>query len=240
MRGPRPLAAITFDFWNTLCRADPASTLHRRKQAWHEVARTRDLPVEPEVLDSVLDHVSGLHHEGWMRNEQFTADHAIDVATELLASVLGAGDADALRDAWFDASARADVALTPHCATVLTGLSDRGLRLGIVCDVGLTPSPLLRGFLERHGVLACFDHWSFSDEVGVYKPHVAIFEHALVGLGVDPDETLHIGDIRRTDVSGARAAGMRAVRYRGVADDDDPTIEDAAVVVEDLRVLLEW
>ena len=174
-----------------------------------------------------------------MTNVQFTADHALDVATVLLDSVLGAGDADALRDAWLHASRRADVTLTPHCTTVLETLAARGVRLGIICDVGLTPSVLLREFLAAHGVLAHFSHWSFSDEVGVYKPHREIFEHALAGLGARADEALHIGDIRRTDIAGARGAGMRAVRYCGVADDDDPSIEDAPLVFDDLRMLLD-
>jgi FMN phosphatase YigB (HAD superfamily) len=234
-----PFDAITFDYWNTLCRADPASTLQRRKHAWHEVALARRIDVAPEVLDEVLDHASALHHDGWLRNEQFTAEHAIDVAAELLSALLRDGDKAALRDAWYSASTRADVELTPHCATVLAALDARGVRIGIVCDVGLTPSVLLREFLARHGVLDHFDHWSFSDDVGVYKPDAAIFRHALQGLGATAATTVHIGDIRRTDVAGARAAGMRPVRYRGVADDDDPAVDDAPVVLDDLRDLLE-
>lgn len=233
-----PLAAVTFDFWNTLCRADPAAMLERRKRAWRDVAVARTMSVEPEVLDGVLDVVSGMHNHGWMNNVQFTAYDALDHAAELLASVLGPGDRDALETAWMHASSRADIELTPHCAEVLRSLKQRGTRIGIVCDVGLTPSTILRDFLAVHGVLDAFDHWSFSDEVGVYKPHVAIFEHALAGLGVNANEALHIGDIRRTDIAGARAAGMRAVRYSGVADDDDATTEDAAVVIDDLRLLL--
>ena len=236
--GP-PLAAITFDYWNTLCRADPASTLERRKHAWHDVARARGIPVEPEVLDAVLEHVSGLHHEGWMSGVQFTADHALAAAGELLGSVLAPDDLTALGDAWMAASRRADVQLTPHCEVVIATLAARGVRLGIICDVGLTPSVLLREFLAAHGVLQHFSHWSFSDEVGVYKPRREIFDHALAGLGASAGEALHIGDIRRTDVAGARGAGMRAVRYRGVADDDDPTVEDAPLVVDDLRMLLD-
>lgn len=233
-----PLAAVTFDFWNTLCRADPASMLERRKRAWRDVAVARNIAVEPEVLDGVLDVVSGMHHHGWMSNVQFTANDALEHAAELLASVLGAGDHDALETAWMQASSRSDIQLTPHCVEVLRALQQRGTRIGIVCDVGLTPSTILREFLAGHGVLDAFDHWSFSDEVGVYKPHVAIFEHALEGLGVNANEALHIGDIRRTDIAGARAVGMRPVRYTGVADDDDATTEDAPVVIDDLRLLL--
>ena len=59
------------------------------------------------------------------------------------------------------------------------------MRIGIICDVGMTASPTLRERLDMFGVLEYFDHWSFSDEVGCFKPWPAVFEHALAGLGVD-------------------------------------------------------
>ena len=114
--------------------------------------------------------------------------------------------------------------------------------VGIVCDVGLTPSPVLRGYLDAHGVLDRFDHWSFSDEVGVFKPDRRIFEHALEGLGgVSAERAAHVGDLRRTDVAGARAAGMTSVRYRGVNDDPDADGElpEADHVLDDHGDLLE-
>jgi putative hydrolase of the HAD superfamily len=84
----------------------------------------------------------------------------------------------------------------------------------------MSPSPVLRGILEDHGVLDRFDHWSFSDEVGVYKPHPEIFEHALAGLGgVAPERAAHVGDLHRTDVAGAKAMGITAIRYKGSNDD---------------------
>jgi putative hydrolase of the HAD superfamily len=109
------------------------------------------------------------------------------------------------------------------------------VRIGIVCDVGMTPSTALRAHLRRHGLLEHFTHWSFSDEVGVYKPAPEIFEHALTGLGrVAPDRAAHVGDLRRTDVAGARAMGMTAVRYTGVFDDDTVDLPEADHVVADL------
>jgi FMN phosphatase YigB (HAD superfamily) len=82
-------------------------------------------------------------------------------------------------------------------------------------------------------VLALFDHWSFSDEVGWYKPDRRIFEHALAGLGgVDPGRAAHVGDIRRTDVAGAQAMGMLAVRYCGISDDTDSGPEGDVVVAD--------
>jgi FMN phosphatase YigB (HAD superfamily) len=79
---------------------------------------------------------------------------------------------------------------------------------------------VLRTRLERNGVVDSFDHWSFSDEVGVYKPDPRIFEHAMAGLGVsEPARMAHVGDLRRTDIAGALSMGMTAVRFRGVVDD---------------------
>lgn len=234
--------AVTFDFWNTLCCADVAGTASRRRAAWHRVAVERGLPLATEVLDSVLAHVAERHHAGWTANAQFTAQHALDEAFTLLGETIGPDDRAAFTDAWLDASRRADVQLTPGLAQVLANLDDAGIRIGIVCDVGLTPSLVLREFLERHAVLRHFDHWSFSDDVGVYKPDPAIFRHALDGLGiVDPSHAIHVGDLRRTDIAGARGYGMTAVRYCGVAD--DPPTSDLSVegdyVIDDLNALLD-
>jgi FMN phosphatase YigB (HAD superfamily) len=57
-----------------------------------------------------------------------------------------------------------------------------------------------------------------------------MFRTALDALGIDPTDALHIGDLRRTDVAGARALGMRTVRIKDVYD--DPTdLPDADNVV---------
>ena len=54
----------------------------------------------------------------------------------------------------------------------------------------------------------------------------------------DAPALAHVGDLRRTDVAGARAAGMRSVRYRGLHDDrgDGP---DADVVISEWHELLD-
>jgi FMN phosphatase YigB (HAD superfamily) len=233
------IAAVTFDFWNTLCRADVAATAQRRRDAWVAVLASQPLPVDPSVVHAVLDHVTEKHNAGWSNNAQYTAQHAVEEAVLLLGEVVGVDARDELWDAWLGASRRADIELTDHLPEVLAALDDAGMRIGIVCDVGLTPSLVLLEFLELHGVLRHFDHWSFSDEVGVYKPDAAIFRHALAGLEVDePSRALHIGDLRRTDISGAQAVGMTAVRYRGVFDDPpiDPPVEGDHVI-DDLREL---
>jgi putative hydrolase of the HAD superfamily len=141
-----------------------------------------------------------------------------------------------VHDAFGDAAADTVPPLAPNVAEALEALRSRGIRLGIICDVGMTPSTVLRRYLDSYGLLDHFDHWSFSDEVGVYKPHREIFDHALGGLGgVDPGRAAHVGDLRRTDVAGARAVGLTAVRYRAVHDDPEP--DDASEIVEGDHVI---
>ena len=52
----------------------------------------------------------------------------------------------------------------------------------------------------------------YSVDVGWCKPRPEPFRAAISALGVDASEVLHVGDIERTDVAGALALGMRAIR----------------------------
>lgn len=233
--------AVTFDFWNTLFRADTAATSEQRREALAAVVASRSPDVDGSVVDEVLQHVLEEHHRGWVENRQYTAHHAIEKALTLLGPAIGHEARDELADAWLTASRRADVVPTPGAAETLAALDQAGVRIGIVCDVGLTPSLVLLEYLELHDLLRHFDHWSFSDEVGVYKPDPSIFHHALEGLGgFEPSGAMHIGDIRRTDIAGARGVGMTAVRYRGVSDDPSTDNDDLEGhhVIDDLRAVV--
>jgi len=127
----------------------------------------------------------------------------------------------------------APLRLAPGVERCIRRLKDAGVRVGIVCDVGMTASPTLRDRLDMFGVLRYFDHWSFSDEVGCFKPWPAVFEHALAGLRVDdPMRAAHVGDSRRTDVAGAHAMGMTAVRYTYFVDAPADTGPEAHHVLD--------
>jgi FMN phosphatase YigB (HAD superfamily) len=229
---PTTLTAITFDFWDTLVIA-PREVATRAIRARHlaEALAAAGIHVADDRLDAAIGEVRRAFDRNWSGNRQFHAEDAVEV----LLAHLGEG-ASALADA--DRVALVQIvrgddrvvpSLTPNIAPTLRRLKERNVRLGIICDVGFAPSPVLRRHLDHHGVLGLFDHWSFSDEVGAYKPAPAIFRHALAGLGVDdPATAVHVGDLRRTDVAGARASGMVSVRYTGTNDDGIPPDGDQA------------
>ena len=212
--------AVTFDFWNTLCTEEHGHFRGRRLAAWEGLLEDAGYAVERQRLDAVFDTAWERFVAKWETGEQYVAANAAQEILEELGYDVPGGLRVALIESFTTATSDAEVSLTDGVAETISDLKAAGLRIGIVCDVGMTPSVTLRSFLDRHGVLELFDHWSFSDEVGVYKPDARIFRHALAGLGdVDPERCVHVGDLRRTDIAGATAMGMTAVRYTGVFDD---------------------
>ena len=95
---------------------------------------------------------------------------------------------------------------------IVTTLRDRGYTLAVVSNAMRTPGRVLRQVLAHYGLLDCFAHTTFSDEVGVRKPAPEIFGMTLRAVGGDPATAVHVGDDIELDVEGARAMGMRVIQ----------------------------
>jgi len=207
-------------------------------QAWAGLLEEAGFACERSLLDAVFDYSWQRYVEHWTTNQQYQAVRAAEELLERLGFEVPVPVRRELIDAFTTVGSQATLHLTDNVETCLRTLKDAGLRLGIICDVGMTSSAILRAHLDKHGVLELFDHWSFSDEVGHYKPSRLIFEHALAGLGgVAPSTAAHVGDIRRTDIAGARDMGMLAVRYTGVSDDTTQDSPEGDLVVADHALL---
>jgi putative hydrolase of the HAD superfamily len=226
------LKAVTFDFWQTIAAEPAQPVLHpRRVGLWAEILGERHAR---ERIDEVLRAI-GRHREGlWRRGEMLSAADAAALAAAQLDPDIDEATTGALVDAFVRSGEGVQLELTPGVADALRELDEAGLRLGIVCDVGFTSGEQLRDVLARAGLLERFDGWAFSDEVGAFKPDPAIFHHALREIGgIEPGRAAHIGDLRRTDVAGARAMGMVSIRYRGANDDPPEDGPEAHHVLDD-------
>ena len=225
--------AVTFDFWNTLVYELRGQLRSWRLEAWSGLLEEAGFALERMQLEAVYDGAWEKYLSSWQANEQFLAAQAAEHIIENLGFVVPDEVRKELIEAFGRAGAEVELHLADGVVACLQTLKAAGLKLGIICDVGFTPSSTLRDHLIRHGVLPLFDHWSFSDEVGAYKPSPVIFEHALEGLGGPaPARVAHVGDIRRTDVAGALAMGMVAVRYVGIEDDDSQPEPEGHHVVD--------
>ncbi|RSO08617.1 hydrolase [Streptomyces sp. WAC 06783] len=83
----------------------------------------------------------------------------------------------------------------PDAAEVLSGLRQRGIRIGVVSNIGWDLRPVLRA----HGLDRFVDSCVLSYEHGMQKPDLRLFEIACEELGLAPTDVLMVGDDRTAD-----------------------------------------
>jgi putative hydrolase of the HAD superfamily len=221
LRRPR---AVTFDFWSTLfVTGDLDGVRARRLAPWLKAPET-------EVRQAVADGFA-LHNAAWRVGRDWGG--ARGLADLLLQRFPArAGERAELIDLIEVSGIGGGERPVEGALAIVRELSRAGLRLGVVSDTGFTPGRVLPGFLSQAGLLDHFEPaaLAFSNEVGVPKPDPRMFRAALAGLGVGPSAAVHVGDLRRTDVAGARAAGMGTVRFAGDNPDGGDGPEADAVI----------
>ena len=223
-----PIEAITFDFWNTLIAEDGTSQDHRSEH-WVEALIDHGHDIDDAAMSAGMGELWRWYNIEWQARRVVTAE----VAVTKLVEALGIEPTVPLVDTMLEVL---HAGRDPEHMTVAAGIGDAletiragGVRVGIICDVGFTPAPTLRRYLAHYGLLGYFDAWSFSDEVGTYKPDPAIYAHARRSLDVS-GAMAHIGDLRRTDIAGAHDVGWLALRYTGL-NDDSSELPDGDVVI---------
>ncbi|MGG2027864.1 HAD family hydrolase [Gottfriedia sp. S16(2024)] len=115
---------------------------------------------------------------------------------------------------------------------VLKELKNRGIRLGMITN-GFTILQSLN--LKALGIHNYIDTILISEQEGIKKPHAEIFLRALEKLGVNPEESLYVGDHPENDVIGAQNVGMNAVWKKDPFWSEPYTIEQS---IDDLGELL--
>ena len=101
--------------------------------------------------------------------------------------------------------------LVPGAIELLERIKQAGLPIGILSN----------GFMEvQHrkiasaGLTGMIDMVVLSDDIGVNKPDVRIYRHAMKVSGKEyPERHIMIGDNPDTDIAGAIAAGWKAIHY---------------------------
>jgi putative hydrolase of the HAD superfamily len=229
------IEAVTFDFWNTIAQVAEGAMPEARRRAVAAACEEGGLAVEAAVLEASLDEVRLRWESSWAEGVHL---HPQEGAAMLVRALgLEEEHGERIVEAFLSAIQEVELDLAPGIGPVLGELGEREVRVGIVCDVGFSGGAVLRDLLDREGLLSHFDGWSFSDETGHYKPAPEAFEPALAALGAEPQAAVHVGDLRRTDIAGAAAIGMKTVRYRGLHDDRSEGVE-ADFVIDDHAELL--
>lgn len=235
-----PLDAVTFDCWNTLIRErDERAARARRVDALRAAARDAGAPGDDRTIERAYEECWQEHSRLWIAG---VTTGAIECARHSLRA-LGVDSREreaALERAWHAAGLEDGAEMLDGADETLAFLAERGVRRALVCDTGFNSAAVVRQLLANHGLLDRLEVLVFSDEAGVPKPDPHVFRLALEPFGVAPARALHVGDLRRTDVGGARGVGMRSVRLRAAYDDrgPEPDADHVADSHAELRALL--
>lgn len=224
--------AVTFDCWQTLMvEVDPAQGRRARIELVAACARDAGRPISQQGAREVLDAALRRHHQSWHAQVATGASEVAHWALESL-QLPGATVAELAPDlgrALARASLDCEMRALVGARATLERLAEAEIRRALICDTGLSSGEVVRQLLARLELLDLLEVQIFSDELGVAKPHARMFESALRPLGVAAADATHVGDLRRTDIAGARAVGMRSVRIRDHFDDPSPHAEADAV-----------
>lgn len=134
--------------------------------------------------------------------------------------------------------------LYPDTLSTLQTLRQRGYTLGIVTNRNYGGQPFYED-LRHMGLLEYFEyqHMAISADLGIRKPHPAIFKYALEHLSVLPEEAAMVGDNLQADVGGARQLNILGIWKPKPAVRKTSSREQVDIVpdltIEDLKDLLE-
>lgn len=232
------LRAVTFDFWNTLFTDVRGRERERRRaEILIEALRLDGSPTPPAtVVEEALWSGSGFFDRVWYD------EHRTPLCEEIVYSVLATLNRrlpPATHDRVVEQYQQMVLEFPPEptegAREMLDELAPR-YRLALICDTGYSPGSILRQLMERYDMLAQFEYLYFSDEHGMSKPDVRVFQRTLGQLAVQPREAAHVGDIQRTDIAGAQAAGMAAVHFVG-SNDHDVAYSTAEAVIHKMDEL---
>jgi HAD superfamily hydrolase (TIGR01549 family) len=238
------VAALTFDFGNTLM-VDPEPNATRRARLDDLASWLRECGFSvPEArIEAALESADAAQDRATDAATEFGAGAAIDHVLDRLGVRAGPVEEALLRRRFEDPQPERSLEPVDGVAEALGDLRRAGIHLGIVSNLGYRPARVMQRNLERANLSKFFepDAVVFSDEVGMRKPNVNIFQIALDALGTSAARAAHVGDSKTYDVSPAREAGMKTIRFCGVRDDDSDGPEADLVVssFEDLR-RLDW
>jgi putative hydrolase of the HAD superfamily len=207
--------AVTFDYWDTLYSHEQVlDRLLVRRTAVHEMLQAIGHDISADDF-AALYRSAHDEAERWWREEQrgYTTQERIRWMLKRL-EVERPDDCEHVARA----VRGVDQALVDFPPPLLPGAADTVARLtprfqlGVISDTGFASGAAQNRVFEQDGLLSMFAITIYSMDVGHAKPSREPFDAAVAALGVAPEEIVHIGDNERTDVKGALAAGLRAVR----------------------------
>ncbi len=219
---PLDIEMVSFDLWKTLIQSNATPNRQNRADALYDLFQPS---IDREAFAAVVQEAD------------VTADNLAETEPrhygpkERIALIAHTIGAQMLTDTEFtDFYAAQSERFFRYPPTLIDStmpelfrqINETGRQIAIVSNTGFVNGREMRTALTLSGLpLERVSVGIFSDEVGINKPHSAIFEHLAETAGVSAARILHIGDNKRADYDGALAAGFQAAHIS-----EQPTASD--------------
>ncbi|MFQ5569539.1 MAG: HAD family hydrolase [Rhodothermales bacterium] len=224
--------ALTIDFWNTMVVARTNGRQRHQQRVDHllGVAHASRPEITEETVRAAFREAIRRFDQAWRQQ------HCTPTTSELVHSIWDELGLTVEESRHHDIVHVFQEGVLSEPPDFVEGLEEAlhwaagRYQLGIISDTMFSPGRVIRRLLDQRGLLRFFDALVFSDETGFAKPDVRAFEQAGQRFGTAPRDIAHIGDLRRTDVAGARDAGLIPILFTGVHEDTDPEPAPDAVL----------
>jgi putative hydrolase of the HAD superfamily len=92
----------------------------------------------------------------------------------------------------------------------LRAIRQKGFKIGVISNCG----PEVPSLFGRSPLAELVDHVTLSSVVGIAKPDRRMYESHCTALGINPQQSIYVGDGGNDELNGASAVGFRAFLLR--------------------------
>ena len=205
-----PVTAVFFDVDFTLIYPGPTF----QGVGYARFCERHGIEVDPGRFDSAVRAASSILDDA--QEHVYDAEIFVRYTGRIIREMGGTGDAVVARareiyDEWAE---NQHFFLYDDVAPVLRELASRGLKIGLISN-SHRPLTSFQQHFELDGLITAAVS---SSEHGFMKPHPSIFTAAMTLAGVQPSESMMVGDSLSHDIDGARGVGMRGVLVHRSSD----------------------
>lgn len=226
------MQAVLFDLDNTLTHRDQSVQAYSRHmlEGFAEKLNSTD----QFQFEKTLQIIRRIDNGGYPKKELLTHPSIAASVAQALIDELDWSippELDHLTEFWFDQFGLSAVAMS-GAEDLLKQLRAQNYRLAVISNGGhATRLKILEGL----GFADYFDNIFSSESVGIAKPKAEIFLHSCQQLGIEPQQSLYIGDHPVNDYQGATQAGLNALLLAGFHPSDDLESKHSTHIIHHLN-----
>ena len=213
--------ALLFDLWGTLLHVDNSAGIADRRrdanmacvvEALRDMGHPQPDAAVSAAFDADVSKMNALYEQGRDLSTPERLKQLLDLVKPGLARRFTSEAMEQFEETVVWAVRRNPPFAAPGALAALREGRERGLRIGLVSNTGMTPGYVLREILDELELLQHLEVMTFSGEARLVKPTAAVYRCTLEALGVHARETVFIGDSSEADIAAPQQLGMTAVQ----------------------------